>query len=185
MYDIISRSAVFKNVSPSEIEQILSETHHQIKKYAEETIIAYSGSKCENFYVLIEGSVSGEVGNLKDKRIKIEDIQAPDSFAEAFLFASESNLLVNIVTNTPAKVLVIYKEDLLKLFQRNSQILENYLEIISNRFVLVTKKIKFLSLKTIKGKAFSLAKSALMDASRTTYGTDLDFDVLAVNIAQE
>jgi enoyl-CoA hydratase/carnithine racemase len=38
-------------------------------------------------------------------------------------------------------------------------------------------------LKTIKPEAFKLAKSALMDKDRSTYGIDLQFDILAMQIA--
>lgn len=38
-------------------------------------------------------------------------------------------------------------------------------------------------LKIIKPQTYSLAKSALMDNNRTTYGTDIDFDILAVQLA--
>ncbi len=89
---------------------------------------------------------------LKAKQLKSKIFFAPDTFAEAFLFASENNLLVDVIANTETKVLVIYKEDLLELFQRNRQVLENYLNIVSNRFVTITNKMKFLTLKTIKGK---------------------------------
>ncbi len=152
MYSKISETPIFKGINPGEVVHILNLVHHQIKTYEPETIIAYSGDECINLYILIEGSVRGEVVGLKGKIIKIEDINAPDTFAEAFLFADENNLLVNIVTNTKTKILIIYKNDLLQLFKLNKKILENYLNITSNRFVLVTKKLKFLSLKTIKGK---------------------------------
>lgn len=36
----------------------------------------------------------------------------------------------------------------------------------------------------IKPAAYKLAKSALMDTTRTTYGSDVDFDVLAVHISK-
>lgn len=40
----------------------------------------------------------------------------------------------------------------MKLFGEQQKILENYLDIISNRSQLLTKKIKLLGLQTIKGK---------------------------------
>ena len=152
MYSKISESPIFRGINAGEVAHILNLVHHQIKTYEPETVIAYSGDECKNLYILIEGSVRGEAVDLKGKIIKIEDINAPDTFAEAFLFADENNLLVNIVTNTKTKILIIYKNDLLQLFKSNKKILENYLNIISNKFVIVTKKLKFLSLKTIKGK---------------------------------
>ena len=41
------------------------------------------------------------------------------------------------------------------------------------------------SLLEMKPIAYALAKSAVMDATRTTSGSDVDFDVLAVKIAQQ
>jgi len=152
MYSKISESPIFQGISSGEIAHILNLVHHQIKTFDKETIIAFSGDECKNLYILIEGSVRGETVDFRGKIIKIEDINSPDTFAEAFLFSDESNLLVNIITNTQAKILIIYKSDLLQLFNLNRKILENYLKIISNRFIVVTKKLKFLSLKTIKGK---------------------------------
>jgi enoyl-CoA hydratase/carnithine racemase len=40
-------------------------------------------------------------------------------------------------------------------------------------------------LKTIKPEAFRLAKSALMDPDRSTYGVDLQFDILAMQITEK
>lgn len=152
MYSKFSESSLFNGIKPGEIGEILKITHHQIKVFDAESIIAYSGDKCKSLYIIIEGSVRGEVVDYSGKTIKIEDINAPDTFAEAFLFASRNMLLVNIIANTKTKLLIIHKEDLLRLFQSNKKILENFLTITSDRFVTVTKKLKFLSLKTIKGK---------------------------------
>ncbi len=167
MYTKISESSFFKGINPGEVAHILNFVHHQIKSYEPESIIAYSGEECDKLYILIEGSIRGEVVDYSGKVIKIEDVFAPDTFAEAFLFADDNKLLVNIVANINTKILIIYKSELLKLFNSNSKILENYLNIVSNRFVTVTRKMKFLSLKTIKGKlAFYFLQLANKKKSR-------------------
>ena len=168
MYSKISESPIFKGINAGEVAHILNFIHHQIKTYESESIIAYSGDECDKLYILIEGSIRGEVVDYNGKVIKIEDVFAPDTFAEAFLFADDNKLLVNIVANDETKILIIYKSDLFKLFNSNSKILENYLGIVSNRFVTVTKKLKFLSLKTIKGKlAFYFLQIANKKKSKT------------------
>ncbi|MFC2097077.1 Crp/Fnr family transcriptional regulator [Bacteroidota bacterium] len=152
MHSKISESPIFTGINPGEVAHILNLTHHQIKSYKPESIIAYSGDECKSLSIIIEGSVRGEITDINGKIIKIEDIYAPDAFAEAFLFASNNHYLVDVVSNTQSKILIIYKDDLLKLFQSNKTILENYLKITSDRFVTITKKLKFISLKTINGK---------------------------------
>ncbi len=152
MFSEISKIPVFKGFKTSEIIQLLSTTHYQIHSYEAESIIAYTNDKCENLYLLLEGSIRGEMYNYTGKNIVLNEVHAPDSFAEAFLFANNNKLLINIVANTEVKVLVIYKEDFLQLLNKNPKILYNYLNITSNRFVIVTEKIKFLMIRTIKGK---------------------------------
>ncbi len=152
MINEISETPVFKGVNTSEIIRLLNTIHYQIHSYEPEHIIAYSGDKCEKLYILLAGSVRGEMFNYTGKNIVISEIHAPDTFAEAFLFADKNKLLINIIAKTSAKILIIYKNDLLKLLNNNKKILDNYLNITSNRFVIVTEKIKFLMIKSVKAK---------------------------------
>lgn len=152
MKESVYRSEFFKGLDAAEIEEAMSKIRYQVKKYSTGNYIFYSGERSDSLNIIIEGSVRGEMVDFKGAVIKMEDIFAPDAFAPAYLFASENVILVDVVANTDTEVLVIYKEDLLKLFQVNRQILQNYLQMISNKFVLMTRKMKFLTLKTIRGK---------------------------------
>ena len=152
MFSEISKTPVFKNFKTSEIIQILDSTHYQIHSYEPEDTVAYCGDKCEKFYLILEGRVRGEMTNYCGKITVISEIKAPDTFAEDFLFAEKDKLLVDIIASTKTKVLVIYKPDLLKLLHSNQKFMENYLKITSNRFIVVTKKIKFLMIKSVKEK---------------------------------
>lgn len=152
MYETLTNSKLFEGLSKAEIIHIFNLIHHQVKTYQAEEIIAYSGCKCNKLFMLIEGSVRGEMIDDNGKTIKVEDVFAPDTFAEAFIFAENPELLVNIVANEASKILIINKDDFLKLLNSNKTILENYLTVLSNRFVIVTDKMKTLSLKKLEGK---------------------------------
>ncbi len=152
MYEILTESKLFKGISKSEIIHIFNLVHHQVKSYDADAIIAYSGCRCDRLFMLIEGSVRGEMIDDNGKVIKVEDVYAPDTFAEAFIFADNPFLLVNAVANEPVKILIFFKNDFLKLLNSNQIILENYLNVLSNRFVTVTDRMKTLSLKKLEGK---------------------------------
>ncbi len=152
MFSEISKIPVFKGFKTSEIIQLLNTTRYQIREYEPESVIAHTGDNCNNLYLLISGSIRGEMNNYNDKSIVVSEIHAPDTFAEAFLFANKNKLLINIIATTHTKILIIYKNDLLQLLNKNIKILNNYLNITSNRFVIVTEKVKFLMIKTVKGK---------------------------------
>ncbi|MCF8228655.1 MAG: Crp/Fnr family transcriptional regulator, partial [Bacteroidales bacterium] len=63
-----------------------------------------------------------------------------------------NNLQVDIIATTKVRVLRISKREMIELLNRHPRIMENYLRIISDRFVIITQKMKFLSLKTMRGK---------------------------------
>ena len=152
MFTEIASTPVFKGFKTSEIIQILNTIHHQVHSYEAGDTIAFCGNQCESLYLLLEGNIRGEMTNYSGHITVVSEIHAPDTFAEDFLFADKNKLLVNIIANTKTKILVIYKADLLKLLHSNQKFLENYLKIISNRFVVVTEKIKFLMINTVKAK---------------------------------
>lgn len=152
MHDIIYQSELFKGLSEEEINKVLEKLRYQVKKYKQGEYVYFSGESIDSLNIVVKGSVRGEMTDFKGGIVKVEDIFAPDAFAPAFLFATENTLLVDVVANTYTEVMIIFKEDLLKLFHRNQQVLQNYMRIISDKFVLMTSKMKFLSLKTIRGK---------------------------------
>jgi CRP/FNR family transcriptional regulator, dissimilatory nitrate respiration regulator len=142
----------FKNVSAHEIETIFKNKHYRIRNYEREQYAVQSGDICNELPLLISGNVRGEMADFSGKIVKIEDMKAPAVLASAFIFGMENNFPVDIIANEPSTILFISKESLLKLFQENPKIMLNYLNDISNRAQFLTKRIRFLAFKTIRGK---------------------------------
>ncbi|WP_083634423.1 Crp/Fnr family transcriptional regulator [Saccharicrinis aurantiacus] len=167
-YPIVMQSPLFKGVGMDDLNNVFSSIHYRIKKYDADQIIAFEGDEVKCLYILLKGSVKGEMMDPSGKTIKIEDILPPKPLAIAFVFGSANKFPVNIVSNEPSELLVIEKADALKLFSNNEQILQNFLNVISSRSQFLTQKIKMLSFQTIKGK---LANFFLQE----TKGEAIDF----------
>jgi len=86
------------------------------------------------------------------KVIKIEDIQAPGALASAFLFGKGNLFPVNVVAITGCEIMIIRKEEFLKLLRYDERILVNFLDMISDRSQFLSDKIRFLNFRTIRGK---------------------------------
>ncbi len=86
------------------------------------------------------------------KAIKIEDIEPPKPLAIAFIFGNNNYCPVNIVANSEVEIFKLPKESLIKLLQASSVLLQNFMNIISNRAQFLSDKIRFLSFQTIRGK---------------------------------
>lgn len=143
---------ILRGVSPATLLGLFENLQFQIKAYAKDEVLAVQGDEVNRLMILLEGSARGEMTDFSGHIIKIEDVPAPKPLAGAFLFGSENRFPVDVLANEPVKVLVIYRGEFLKLLRMNETIQMNYLNLVGSKAQFLSKKIKFLSFKTIKGK---------------------------------
>jgi len=161
MIEQLSRSPVFKGIPVLEIKEILNRVQHRLVTYKKGKMIAFRGDRCERLLVLITGSVRGEMVDFSGKSIEVETIPAPRPIAPAFIFGRKNFFPVDVVADRDVTVLSIPKNSLIQLFQLNKVVLNNYLDIISNRTHFLSERLWFMSFKTIREK-FSHYISSLL-----------------------
>ncbi|MCX6223314.1 MAG: Crp/Fnr family transcriptional regulator [Bacteroidia bacterium] len=143
---------ILRGVSPELLLELFGNLQFQIKSYGKDEVLAMQGDEVNRLMILLEGSARGEMTDFSGHVIKIEDVPAPKPLAGAFLFGNENRFPVDVLANEPVKVLVIYRGEFLKLLRMNETIQMNYLNLVGSKAQFLSKKIKFLSFKTIKGK---------------------------------
>jgi len=157
---------LFRGVEETELEKLFSSILFQRKSFPSGSLVVSQGEECNRLLILTEGMVKGEMISQNGKNLKIEDMEAPSVLASAFLFGRKNIFPVNIISITDVKFIVIPKGELLKLFQLNEQILQNFLSMISSRAQFLSDKLRFHSFKTLKAKlAFFLVQEAGVNQS--------------------
>ncbi len=152
---------LFKGIPENEIRTLLSQIHYHVRIYRRNEIVALAGEPVKNLYILLSGTVKGEMIDYSGKTIKIEDVEAPRPLTTAFLFGKENTYPVTVTAIDEVKMVSIPVGEFLNLLQKNKQILKNYLHSISSRSQFLSRKLHFLSFKTIKGKmAYYLLQQA-------------------------
>lgn len=147
--------SLFRGLRESEIQRAIGEIHHQLREYEPGDTIVVMNDQCETLLIVTQGTVVAEMTHFDGRSIRIEEIHALSSLAEAFVFGHHNRYPVTVTALSHSTVLSIHRDELLKLFASNVTMLRNYLDSISNRTQLLTEKIRFLSFKTIKGKIAS------------------------------
>jgi CRP-like cAMP-binding protein len=176
-FSVLSNSPLFRGLKSNETEEILSEVPFKLKKFNEGALISQSGEPVVSLVIVLKGVLKGEMVDYSGRVIKIEDIHAPGALAAAFIFGNSNRFPVNVIAVTDSELLLIEKEEFLKLLMRNGNILVNFLDIVSNRSQFLSEKIKFLSFKTIRGKLahYLLQKSG----ENTSFTLDMTQNELA------
>ncbi|MEI6140027.1 MAG: Crp/Fnr family transcriptional regulator [Mariniphaga sp.] len=152
MFEILKDSPLFRGLEQNEVDTLINNTLHQIKQFSNKEVLAFSGEKVEKAMILLEGKLQGEMVDLAGNSLKIEEIEPPQMVAAAFLYGPQSVFPVNLSVLINGKMLVIYKKDFTKMLSDDQRVLNNYLNIVSGKAQFLSRKITFLSFKTIKEK---------------------------------
>jgi CRP/FNR family transcriptional regulator, dissimilatory nitrate respiration regulator len=150
--DILGNNFLFRGMKFDEIGSIIRNIHHQVKKFQKGELIACSGEEYNNLLIIMEGAVVGEIVDFEGKVLRIEELKAPDTIAASFIFGNDSLLPVNITAVSDTRLLIIPRQDLVKLFRQNEQVLFNYLTISANRAQHLSQTIRMLGFHTIRGR---------------------------------
>ncbi len=165
--DKAAQCPILKGVPPQELLELFSKLQFHIKSFTKDEVIAVQGDEVNRLMIILDGSVRGEMTDFSGHVIKIEDVAAPKPLAGAFLFGNENHFPVDVLANEPVKVLVIYRDEFLKLLRMNEIVQMNYLNLVGSKAQFLSKKIKFLSFKTIKGKIAHYLIGLKQDADGT------------------
>jgi len=152
MFESLKASPLFKGLEIEDINSLINNSSHQIKQFSNKEVLAYAGEKVEKAMILLEGKLQGEMIDFAGNSLKIEEMEPPQMVAAAFLYGPQSAFPVNLSAISDGKMLVIFKNDFTQLLAADQRVLSNYLNIVSGKAQFLSRKITFLSFKTIKEK---------------------------------
>lgn len=155
MIPALVNNPLFRGITPERLFADLEEISFHTCSYKKGEILAQQGAVCNRLVILTKGSVRGEMIDYSGRLIKVEDIAAPRAIAPLFLFGEENRYPVEVTANEPTEVIELPKSSVLRLFRKNEQFLENYMNLSANYARTLSDKLFFMSFKTIRQKLAS------------------------------
>ena len=153
MIEILKETVVFNGIDEKTIKNILEKTKYEIKKYSPNESIAFRGDEVRGLYIILKGTLTTEMLTEEGNVIKIEELVPSDVIASAFVFGKKNSFPVDLNAKDEAEILFIERKEFLKILFSKENILENFLNEVSNKTQLLTSKIwNSFNNKTIKKK---------------------------------
>lgn len=149
---ILTRTPLFHSLSEDEIEHIFEELNIKETYFKKDDILAFQDEVCNRLIILLSGSVKAEMTDPSGKIVKVEDIYAPNPLAILFLFGNENRFPVQAIAREETRTLVIPKQSMLRMLSLNETLLKNFLDISANFAGRLSKKLHFMSFRTIRQK---------------------------------
>lgn len=150
--DNLKRCILFKDMNSEDLSNFLNMSNYIIKKYLKGNMVVLEDSKCEEFGILLEGLLEAQTLYPSGKLLTFAQLKPVETFGEAILFSETNKIPVTIGAIKDSKIMFIKKEDLINCLTNCHKFMENFLELLSNKLLILNKKVKMLSLESIRKK---------------------------------
>lgn len=168
--EALSQCPLFAGMNSTEIEIAMSGVSYRLVDYDSHDIYALAGMPCRNADIVIDGVLVCRMSSLSGKQVEVSRLRRGNIVAPAFLFGKSSSMPVGVETATKVTVLRIRKDDFAQLLRDNWQLTENFIHVLSNINVFLTRRMRVLSLFTVREKvAWLLMERAGEQGSRTIH----------------
>ncbi len=105
---------------------------------------------------VLEGKVIIQSIDENGNILSITDLGGGDMLGCSLIFSKNNEYRMTIIAVTNTKIFSISREQVLKLCRANEEFLIRFLEILSDKALILTTKIRSLARKTIREKNYGL-----------------------------
>lgn len=152
MKNKLNNNFLFKGISDEEIEKIFSCIKYSEVSYDKGQILFQEGDICENIAIIEEGAIQLERIYSSGKGIILNKLSKGDVFGEALVISSKALYPATVIAKSYCKIIFINRKEIIKLCSENEKILENFITLLSDKVIMLNKKVKSTSLKSVKHK---------------------------------
>jgi CRP-like cAMP-binding protein len=150
--DILSQNILFKHLDRPTIEILLSKIQYSFSDFHKSDTIAFEGDKCSSLGILLAGNLEIQKTYSSGKILTINRLEVGDIFGEVIIFSSMATYPSTLMAIDQCTVMFIPKDSILKLCAENAVILKQFMELLSNKILMLSTRIKSLSYETIRQK---------------------------------
>lgn len=147
---ILENTELFKDISMSTIIHLFVQDSFNIKTYKKNSVIYFQNEKCVTFDIVLKGIVSVQSTDEKGNYISISDFTIGSELGGNLLFSHKNFYPMMVLAKTEVTLIHLKKDLVLSLCQSNTTFLSKFLHSISDKTLILTDKIKTLSLKSIR-----------------------------------
>ncbi|ENK1242893.1 Crp/Fnr family transcriptional regulator [Clostridium sporogenes] len=179
IFFILSKCILFRNFEEKCIEKILKNINYKVKDYKKDEVIAIEGDSCSTIGIILDGSIEIQKLFSSGKTVTITSLIKGDIFGEVIVFSSMNKYPSTILSTFNSKIMFISKEDIVKLCSLDPLILNNLMGLLSNKILMLNKKVRNLSYETIRQKISSFLLEQYSEQNSLTIKLNVSRKALA------
>ena len=152
-YTVLENSTLFQGVEANVLRGYLEETPHHIQCYDKEETIFHLMDPALRIGIILEGSVEAQKSFPNGSQVNVSVRGPGEMIGPAAVFSKSQRYPCDIVALEPATLMMLRKEDLLSLMQKDVKILQNFTTEIASATYMLQQRLELLSYSGIAQKA--------------------------------
>jgi len=152
----LKRSPLFSTIPPDAIKWVISCLQPKISSYSKGTYISLEGESFNGLGIIISGKATIVKENAAGTRIVMSTIQDGDMFGEMIVFSTRENWPFSVFAQSDCRVMFLSSVKIIgtcaNVCASHKQIITNLLTIISEKAIMLNRKVEYLSFKGMREK---------------------------------
>jgi CRP-like cAMP-binding protein len=183
IHEEILKFPLFSNISSNELSSLQLCLKPRIRTYKRNEYITIAGEKFDSIGLFLEGEATVNKENLSGNRILMARLKPGDMFGEALVFTGEAYWPSTIQAQTGCKVMFLSSSSIIGLCQKvcpcHKKLIQNMLKIISEKAVMLNKKVEYLTITSVREKLSKFLLEQYKKAGTNTFTIPLNRKELA------
>ena len=150
--DNLKRCILFRDIKYEDLSNFLNMSNYTIKKYPEGNVVVIEGGKCEELGILLEGLLEVQTLYPSGKLLTFSQLKPVETFGEAIIFSKMNKFPATIGAIRDSKIMFIKKEDLISCLTNCHKFMENFLELLSDKLLILKRSMNPGCLLLVEGR---------------------------------
>ena len=152
-YAALEHSPIFKGIPEAELRELLQAVPYHVQHCEKDETIFYQMDPAERIGIILDGSVQAQKMFPNGSQVNVSTRRPGDIIGPAAAFSESRKYPCDVTATEPSDILIIRREDVLRLMQSDLRILENFLTEISTAAYMLQQRIELFSYTGIAKKA--------------------------------
>lgn len=154
---ILMKCALFQGIAAGELLEMLNCLNPKLKNYKKrKNIITIEGERFTEIGVVLDGEVAVTKENAEGTRVIMTKLGEGELFGEIIAFSRERVWPATVITSQPCLIMFVpvakIVDSCTKRCSSHQQLIVNMLKIVSNRALMLNRKVNYLTIKSLRGK---------------------------------
>lgn len=182
-YPILEANPLFADIDDYSIDQLLGCLQPTVKTYGKNQFIALAGDPFLSIGVILEGQVSVIKESAAGNKIVISQLQPGEMYGEMIAFSNQKTYPVTVEALKETTVMELNRDTIIgqcpRMCSWHKTLIQNMLKIVSNRALMLNKKVEYLSIKSMRGKLAAYFLDEYKRNNKKTFQLNMNRNQLA------